>query len=1066
MSETKSEAKTKSYYKMNPRNPLPVETILKRWQENNQKLYDPDTSFHALYPAKYISNFTDVDRKKGKYANKSEEEWEELRNSIKNKGYDKDKPVHIKLGKNGIAKIAEGHHRLAVVMDSNPNMKVPVRLHFYQNVSKPLKNKESGKEMKDTDKDKDNNKEKKELSDKEKEKIDKLVDILSEEKWVDEIPGGLADKSEPSDFERSEVYKGAKVELEHTDDVKKAIEIALDHLKEDPNYYKKLAKIEPHHDINNEASAFPLYNMREGETNIKLGGHKVNRFAGHAWDIDVNRPIQTTKIDGLFEDDDEKDYTTIQKHIMHLYEDLELTFRELFDIIDSISNGSKILIEKTDGYNFYLSFENGQAKAARNNTQVKNGGMTIDDVMAHDWSSLDVKQAFVNALSSFERAVYKLPEDMRGKLFGDGKIYYNTEIIGPETRNVIPYDRKFISIHRNGHVYSTGDGDIEDIDTTYQIKKSLKFLEETLSDLSSAAEDTKYNITQTPATKLQNEPTGVDVVKEKIKQEINNYGLDEEDRIYDYVLIRTKRLLKPSIGDLGDEEIEAIIQYNLGEIHLNDIENEHLKDIARDYSKYSELGKKLKKKAIRPLEYLIHKFEELVVRNISSNFTYNKQQATKKIQDDLEEAIKGIKSYYGDAEKKAKEILFRNMKKIGNIENVNTNVEGVVFYSGGNTYKLTGNFAPINQILNIYRNGRGNSIPKIKDKTNMINEGKKNPLSPSLNMNGRSVAAIPGAFKPPHAGHWSLVEHMVSKKTASGEYVIDELIVFISPKSRTGHSSDRSVTVTAEMSKKIWELFIQQFGDEEAIEQRIKPVISNSNSPVKSTYEFMEQLEAGDTLWVAKGEKDKNDRRFDNLHDYSMKENLGVNIEVETTDLYHSGISGAIMRDFLAENDRESFMGFLPDHLTLADRRMVWEFIIQSQPEQTIVRENKEIKLDEIKTNKNVIDQLKFYSKKLKRLQKQTDPDKELSKEMEHVRDKIRNLKNKLDNYNREQLANEFDLEELSAAGAGAVAGSPAQSFGSAQYQNKQAQKSQLQESMKREIFNAIKGLKGEEGSK
>jgi hypothetical protein len=64
------------------------------------------------------------------------------------------------------------------------------------------------------------------------------------EAWTDKIPGGLADKKKPSDFDAGQLAKGVKVELEHTDDREKAREIAMDHLTEDPKYYDKLETIE------------------------------------------------------------------------------------------------------------------------------------------------------------------------------------------------------------------------------------------------------------------------------------------------------------------------------------------------------------------------------------------------------------------------------------------------------------------------------------------------------------------------------------------------------------------------------------------------------------------------------------------------------------------------------------------------------------------------------------------------------------------------------------------------------------------------------------------------------
>lgn len=60
----------------------------------------------------------------------------------------------------------------------------------------------------------------------------------------DKIPGGLADKKSPSDFDPKKLAQGVRVELEHTSDPKIATEIAMDHLTEDPDYYDKLKKIE------------------------------------------------------------------------------------------------------------------------------------------------------------------------------------------------------------------------------------------------------------------------------------------------------------------------------------------------------------------------------------------------------------------------------------------------------------------------------------------------------------------------------------------------------------------------------------------------------------------------------------------------------------------------------------------------------------------------------------------------------------------------------------------------------------------------------------------------------
>ena len=63
-------------------------------------------------------------------------------------------------------------------------------------------------------------------------------------KHVDQLPGGRADKSKPSDFNPRELEMGIEVEAEHVgSNLNLAREIAMDHLKEDPRYYSKLKRI-------------------------------------------------------------------------------------------------------------------------------------------------------------------------------------------------------------------------------------------------------------------------------------------------------------------------------------------------------------------------------------------------------------------------------------------------------------------------------------------------------------------------------------------------------------------------------------------------------------------------------------------------------------------------------------------------------------------------------------------------------------------------------------------------------------------------------------------------------
>lgn len=62
--------------------------------------------------------------------------------------------------------------------------------------------------------------------------------------WQDQLPGGLADNKTPSDFPAMALRQGKRVESEHTSRPALAAEIAMDHLAEDPKYYRKLERVE------------------------------------------------------------------------------------------------------------------------------------------------------------------------------------------------------------------------------------------------------------------------------------------------------------------------------------------------------------------------------------------------------------------------------------------------------------------------------------------------------------------------------------------------------------------------------------------------------------------------------------------------------------------------------------------------------------------------------------------------------------------------------------------------------------------------------------------------------
>jgi len=102
------------------------------------------------------------------------------------------------------------------------------------------------------------------------------------------------------------------------------------------------------------------------------------------------------------------------------------------------------------------------------------------------------------------------------------------------------------------------------------------------------------------------------------------------------------------------------------------------------------------------------RFEEIflgvgadVLSFMTSVLTANPDSAKRQMVARLESTIQQVKAS-GDPKKIAKlKLELERLKALGGFDKIVPN-EGIVFVYNGNTYKLTGAFAPLNQILGIF----------------------------------------------------------------------------------------------------------------------------------------------------------------------------------------------------------------------------------------------------------------------------------------------------------------------------------------------------------------------------
>ena len=107
-------------------------------------------------------------------------------------------------------------------------------------------------------------------------------------------------------------------------------------------------------------------------------------------------------------------------HMNHIYDNGEMTFGELKQLLQAIADGRVRGTEKTDGQNIFLSFNvrSQKAKAIRNKGNIKAGGLdteALDDFFS-DHPAQALRFSFVEALQAFEEAIKQVDKDTQEKI--------------------------------------------------------------------------------------------------------------------------------------------------------------------------------------------------------------------------------------------------------------------------------------------------------------------------------------------------------------------------------------------------------------------------------------------------------------------------------------------------------------------------------------------------------------------------------------------------------------------------------------------------------------------------
>jgi len=543
-------------------------------------------------------------------------------------------------------------------------------------------------------------------------------------------------------------------------------------------------------------------------------------------------------------------------HMAHLSEDLSLTFNEIVSILQKVALAEiDNATEKVDGQNLFLTVDSsGEIKTARNSGDVKKGGMTTDEYISK-WKGHPAENAFTNGFKAVSAALRKLSPEELETIFADGQRYVNMEIMYPNNPNIILYSAPNIVLH--GLQYF-GDED-ETPEMRSETKQKFTKLSGLIDGASEQVGGEQWSVhgPKIVALKKLADGAAVEEVSRRIKSFAGPVGMDGSLASYVELVVRKYADQVDLPRDVTDKLI--MLMLNPDEAKERGISVVNLKKgLPKELqSVVSKLGSKTNSRkyissVLQPLEVAISDFAIEVLRGVKSFFVKDNDKEVDRMRKELEQSITYLKALQSSGDEKMGELVDKQLAKLGKIENLASSMEGVVFeYPPGSDkiYKLTGAFAMANQIIGrARRSGMQEDIDE-EIEIDFVDDESDDPVVDSDYP--KTVAVVPGAFKPPHRGHLDMV-----RKYAD---MADEVVVIISKPTKRGRYLPDGREITSDDSLKIWQVMVSGMPNVSVEASK------DHASPITAAYDFIGDkgpLNVGDRAILGASTKDDDWKRW------------------------------------------------------------------------------------------------------------------------------------------------------------------------------------------------------------
>jgi hypothetical protein len=415
-------------------------------------------------------------------------------------------------------------------------------------------------------------------------------------------------------------------------------------------------------------------------------------------------------------------------HMAHPWDDHGLSFNDMKEIVARALTGrldiETAVTEKTDGQNIQITWKNGEIGFARGIGTIINP-MTTPEIIAdfHRKQQKAIAEKGAAAGENYQRVVdayqacaedlteslKSIPEATLQDIFKNGTVFANMEIIYPATRNVIAYDKAHLQFHNlveydaNGKAVQTdltGGAMMQKIiqDANAHMQKTFSFIPPQRIKLGRV-----YDFEDQQAAFFN-----------EINQLQRKFNLKDTDLISEYHKAWWRDVIQTKAKQMGYEIPEDVLNTLMYRWAFNNkstnisilkkqIDNLGFLNWVAEFDKKDFKG--FQKENLEPFETIFLRLGVLVLQNATNYLAANPDTTVQDIKSELTQLIRDLQTKGDPAVLKQLETQLKRIQKLGGFDAI-VPTEGIVFTFQGNTYKMTGAFAPINQILGTLKYAR------------------------------------------------------------------------------------------------------------------------------------------------------------------------------------------------------------------------------------------------------------------------------------------------------------------------------------------------------------------------